>query len=430
MEIIRNKGINRCAFWILSIIMFLVVFNPPFFANVSFTIIAVVSSFFMILFNFKIFKRNVELKSVRTLLIFFLYFFGYYSVVAMFCFMETLNNDIMSCYQEAIIGFVSIFLVTFAIVIYVTKKNIGFDNLSKQYIAVGIIQTVFVFSSLVSPTVKSFFNDLTMMNSSSTKIASSMEYTAAYRNFGFASTLYDIFGFTMAVLGVIAFNQAVKGKKLFYLLSFAFAIASGVNARSGFVIYIIGIMLLSFLPGGKKKQNHFWGRFLLIAGLLVCIYFGALLVLKDTTSEQMSWLASGITQTQSFSGGKSEGYYDMLLNDFIFFPDGASLFFGTGMPPHLAIHKQSDVGYIQNIWQYGIIGSFLLYLFYWKMFILAIQNLQWPESALIKAITVMVAVYLIKLTCLGYSMASLIFMPLCLCAISQSSKPRTKYYVK
>lgn len=426
MKQIGKGELGKLVSLFYSIILFLVVYNPPIYAGISFSILAVLFSILIIISNRKILHKILSNRSIRSLLRLFLFFSIYFFIVALLNFFITANDNTIQSINDFLVSYVSFFLVTFAIVIWAIKKNISFDQLCKLYLEAGIIQIILVFLCLTSPSIKTIFNEMTVSNTNSEKISMGYEFESAYRNFGFASTLYDIFGFAMAVLGIMSMAQALKGKKYYYIVSLAFAIAASINARSAFIIYIAGFMVMILAPkDGKIRAGMIMRATLLLSIVFVGVYFLFSWILKDTSSEQLLWLASAITETQSLSGGQSEGFYDALFNRFIFFPDGLSLIFGTGMPPHLAINKNSDMGYIQNIWQFGIVGSIMIYAFYIRLFKNAIKKLEWPDKTMLKTILIMMAIYLVKLTCFGYSQASVIFGPICILATYYGSNNRS-----
>lgn len=426
MEYLSERNLSKVWSAYYALILFLVLYNPPIYAGLSFSVLAVLFSLFILVGNISVLKSIVSKKPIKFLLRLFALFFGYYTIEAFAGFFINGNENILSNFGSNVVSYFSFFIVSLAIVVWAVKKRISFNNLSILYLKAGILQTFLVIACLISPAVKSFFNGLTALNSNSEKITRGLEFESAYRNFGFASTLYDIFGFTMAILAVIAICQAFKGKRIYYVVSFALALSAAVNARSAFIIYIIGALFMFMIPKGKITAA--WIIRLIVFSTIVITGISALFswIVSETNSEQLLWLASGITETQSLSSGQSEGYYDMLINKFIVFPEGLYLFFGTGMPPHMAINHNSDVGYIQNLWTFGIIGSILIYAFYYQLFRKAFLRLQWPDSIMLRTILIMMIIYLVKLTCFGYSQASIVFGPLCLLAIYRGANSTLK----
>lgn len=414
--------------FIYSIFLFLIVFNPPIYAGFSFSVLAVLLSTLYLLSNTKQLKILVNVKSIHLTIRSFIIFFIYYTTVALFDYSLNFNEKILLNFFDNFKSYLSFFIVSLSIVIWAIIKEISFERMCKLYIGAGFIQTVLVVLCLISPSIKSFFNSLTMLNSNSEKITRGLEMESAYRNFGFASSLYDIFGFTMALLGIMVISWALKEKKIYIILSLLFAAAASVNARSSFFIYCVGFIIMLLTP--QKRINTYW-LFKLVVFSFVFAFFVSYVfswIIGDSASEQLVWMASAITEVQSLFTGKSEGYFDALLNSFIIFPEGIDLLFGTAMPPHMAINQNSDIGYIQNIWQYGIIGSILLYIFYIRLFKIAINSLHWPYKIMMRSMLVMVIMYLVKLTCFGYSQASVIFGPLCFLSAYYSHYEKEKLY--
>lgn len=79
----------------------------------------------------------------------------------------------------------------------------------------------------------------------------------------------------------------------------------------------------------------------------------------------------------------------------------------------ISMGKNTDVGYVQNIWKFGIVGSIVIYYLNYKVFKLAYR---YSNSSLEKIISIIMAImffiYLIKLNPLGYTQASVIMFPI------------------
>lgn len=116
--------------------------------------------------------------------------------------------------QGIIVENISIIAVSLGTIIFSTKRSYTFDDILDVYVIAGTIQGCIAVLCLVSPSIKSYFNTLMMNNSGSEKIARTLLYTSEFRNFGFASTLYDIFGLAMSMLAILALYQAIKGDKV------------------------------------------------------------------------------------------------------------------------------------------------------------------------------------------------------------------------
>ena len=406
---------HRSFIWTIlyTIVIFLVVYNPPVSQSYSFTILAVIISLGYILINFRTLSRAFSQKVIKYTFSFFLIFYIYYSVEAVILGLGSNDNLVIETYKTTTVSFVSFFAVSFAIAIYALKRRMSFEYLCKLYVYAAIFQSVIALICLALPPVKEALNAYSYINSDSDLVKNGLEFSFDRRNYGFASTLNDIFGFAMSLIGIISISFAIGGKKIYYLFGFIFAIVAGINGRSGFFIFIIGFVVCMLSSRNNKISASSLSRvvflFLFLGGVAILFSW----IQDNANTEQLAWLASAVDDTKSLSQGKTTGYFDTLFNDFLFFPDGISLIFGTGLTPYDVIKKNSDVGYVQNIWSYGIIGSFLLYMFYYNLLKAAYKRLEWPNSTMLKSFLIMIFIYQVKLTCFGYSMASVIFGPLC-----------------
>lgn len=412
-------------YWVFSIVLFLIVFNPPFVKGLSFTMLLTALAAVYCIFNGEVVRAILRNRIVKKILSFFYAFAAYNLLFSMINYARLSNPEIGANIIEFFVGYVSLFFISLALVTFVRKNNGDLPFFIKSYILAGLYQSVIAIACLLSPPLKSFFNTMVMQNGSSDKISRIMEYGSIWRNYGFAATLYDIFGMTMSVLTILAVVQAFKGKKVYFIPAAMMAVTAIINARSSFFLIGVGFFVILFSVHGKITAQWITRRVLFV--IVAIMGLGAILtwILDNQTSEQLEWLATAITETSSMRSGNATGYYDTLMNDFIFFPeDMLSVIFGTSMNPLQAIKWGTDVGYVQYIWYYGIVGSFIMYYFYYQMLHYSMKATIWPESKMYKAILFMIAVYLVKLTCLGYSMTSVIFVPLCLYAISSRNKTR------
>lgn len=415
----NNYSISLFISTIYAIVIFFVVFNPPIVSGFSFTKASVVGSTVIIVLNMRYIKSIFSSSRVKGLMGSFFVFYLYYSFICVINLFSDYNLLIEIAFVETSVNYLSFFLVTFAIVVWVIRRGMTINDLCRIFVLAALIQSIIAVMCLLSPSIKTLLNGMMILNTDSEKIMRSVEYDYAHRNYGFASTLYDIFGFTMAVFGIIAIKLGLNGRRLYFIIGFLFAMVSGINARSGFMIFMIGFVAMML---GKKSKRGYGKRLLFLTLIIIFVMLLFFWIMNNTYSEQALWLSEGLREIQSMSNGKSEGYFDILWNEFVFFPEGFSLLFGTGTIPDLLVKKHSDVGYIQNIWQFGIIGSILLYIFFYKLLKEAYRFLSWPDSTMIRCFILMISVYMIKLTCLGYSMASIVFAPICFVAICYSDE--------
>ncbi len=415
-----NKD-NRGVF-IVSLVLFLLVFNPPIIGGFSFTVLLVILSAYYCIINRKKAYEVYKCKKVKKIIVAFVLFAGYNLFFSIANFFRIGNDDILNNIVSFFVDYISLIVVSTAIVVYMINGSRNLYFLIYSYVCAGFYQTILAIMCLILPPVKNIFNSLTISNSGSEKISRIVENSSEFRNYGFASTLYDIFGMAMSVLAILTITLGFKGDKKCFVLAVLITVAAVINARSSFILIALGFLIIFFSVKDKMNTRWIMTRILLVLVMICSIVLVFTWILDNQTSAQLVWLASAITETIETNDGEAVGYYDTLFNEFIFFPQEMfSFLFGTSMSSLQAIDEGTDVGYVQNVWNYGIFGSFLLYSFYFKLFKYPIQLSSWPESKMFKAILIMIAIYLVKLSCFGYSMASVIFVPLCLYALYESS---------
>lgn len=411
------EQVKHFHFFFLSIFLFFAIFNPPLYSGFSFTIFTAILSLFYCIVNWKIFLRIISDKKIKQTLAKFVLFLAYSMFLVLVLTIFNSNEDIISNEISLITNYFSLFLLSVAIIVYCSKRQYLLKTLVKSYVFAGGYQTVLSILALINPGIKAIFTSLMANNSSSEKIARTMEYVSTYRNYGLASTLFDIFGMAMSTIAIFAVVLGLQNKKYFVLSALIF-VAAVINARTSFVLFLIGVFVVLFRYKRGKSESPVLKKLGIVVVILIGVYVSFSYILSSQNSDQLIWLATAITDVMSLQTGEKEGYFGALFYEFIFFPnDTFSFFWGTGLSPMQFMNRNSDVGYIQYIWYYGALGSLIMYYAYYNMFKISISSSEQPFSTMLKAVGVMVIVYLVKLTCLGYSMGSVIFVPICLYAI-------------
>ncbi len=416
-----SRGItsSKC---VLSIVLFLLIFNPPISKRMSFTIAFTILGALYIVFNLNSIIRtisNSKISSFLRMLVLFLVYCSFSFALNMISNSEK-SSVIFSNYMSLLSNNISICVVSIALMHFLLKKGYSSEDFLDIVVYAGLIQALIGILCFVSPSIKAMFNNLVIINSRSERIVETFALTSEYRNYGFASTLYDIFGCCMSIIALIALFRANRGKGIFYLAFLAISFVAIINARTSIILISIGmiIMIISSLKG-KNSRNSLIARLMLI-GIIITAIILVVAVLFGDVSFNNQWLNTGISEIKSLIvDHKATGYFDQLFNGFIFFPEStSSLLFGTGMDPAQAIEMGSDVGYIQDLWKYGIVGALIQYSAYLKLFrSVSKSNSRIASFGLV--ITIIVAIYLIKLNCLGYSMAAVVYLPIAFFALKE-----------
>lgn len=402
--------------YLVALLLFFVVFNPPLVKGLSFAIIAVVVSTVYCYANKKYVDLFIKTRGGKSIISAFIVFF-LYDIIQTILHGFSGNPLIYTNFGADILSDISIFAVGLGFAIYAIKHKWDLVYFMKVYVIVGLYQAFVGLMCLALPSVKTALNNLVIANSHSEKIRNSAELASEFRNFGFASSTYDNFGFALTVLALMAFALGLKGGRKYYLFSFLIAAVAVMNGRSSFVFYVGGMVVLLLSSQGKVTKEWIMKRvaFFVLAVIGIAALFSWIL---NNDSQQALWMATAITAAQSLSEGEQVGFFDAFFNEFLVFPpDWISNIFGVGLNPADAIDHNSDTGYIQYLWKYGIVGSLFLYRKFYVLLKNASSCLSWPFSTYAKAIIIILALYLLKLACLGYGMSASIYAPICFYAI-------------
>lgn len=421
---LKRESLNKIVY---SIILFFWIFNPPVSRYISFTMLFLGISVMYVLFNIDQFWQVCRSYYVNRWLSAYAVFLLYYLFIsALWCIEnpEYLMDEIRR-YISTVGSLLILFIISATITIYLAKRKMDYSDLIDLIINAGMTQAIIGVASFLSPPVKRIFNTLMIHNSRSEKVVSIIK-NAPFRNYGYASMLYDGFGLAMALIAIFALSRVLQGRKR-YIIAFAMISFAGlINARSSFYLVIAGSAAMMFYIRKFEKRSIIIRKIILIQFMVVLGIFLILYMIRSG-SENAVWFTKGIESIVGALQGKenNEGYMAGLSN-MTFLPDSTRVFFfGTGLPTDILIGVVSDVGYVQNIFMYGIIGSALLY------FTLLYALTKWKkmckeeEKAIAMGIGIILALFLVKLNILGYGIGSVTYLPVltfCLSGYSVKSK--------
>lgn len=207
-------------------------------------------------------------------------------------------------------------------------------------------------------------------------------------------------------------------KKIFYrYLAFVLIAMPFFNSRVGLLLAIVGIVVaiifFSKPKGIRDVVNKFFTVGIIIIGIIIFYYtLKSRILMNGSLSSE--WITSGINDTiLFFSGQSSSGYYATLVNNFFFFPTLLKTIIGAGATPMVLIEKNTDVGYVLNIWSYGAIGSIIIYYMNYKIFKTAYKcSKNQMNKTIVFILAIMFFIFMVKLNSLGYGQASVITFPL------------------
>lgn len=256
------------------------------------------------------------------------------------------------------------------------RHNITKHEAIMAAIYAGIIESVFALLALISPEIKNILLNIMRNNIDNETIARS--YLAEFRLFGFAKDLFDHFGYGMGILATLPLYVAINRRKVKYLLlSIPMIAATIINARTG--IIIIGVIVIALLFGYifkiirnfnislQAKAKQFATLFGSVAVTLSAIILAVNIVYDlnprmraNTIADFSSVFTAFISGGESANGGVGEVLFSESFWQLPETPTG--LIVGQGHSLYGSVgYSHSDVGYINDIWFFGLIGCLIIY---------------------------------------------------------------------
>lgn len=302
-----------------------------------------------------------------------------------------------SIYLDTLEHTVEIFLAGFLIglfFIYVCGDNSFDENeVLKMLMIVSMIQFVCVVLALIFPGVRTYFNSFVIRNSYSERLAQLALASSSGRidrSYGLSNNLFDSFGYITAILISIMFIVGMEKNDGKIKIAAIFMILMPlVNARTGLVLAILGMLI-----GSAFYLDY--RTFIRNIGIVVIAVVGFFVVINRLPDTMVSWLTSGLLETQSLvSRSGNLGVYSKIFGTDLVYP--SSLLLGDGGLPKNLISYGVDNGYINSLWNFGLIGTILLLLGYFHMFKLSYSL---SEKKMDKAISAVIGtlffIYLFK----------------------------------
>ena len=248
------------------------------------------------------------------------------------------------------------------------KRNVQVNTILRMILYATMIQAVFAITSYLIPEIKNIFISIMQANNWSERWTDNN--AAGQRMNGFAKSLFDTFGYGMGILSSVPFILSYRTNHLKYLLTLPFIfIAILVNARTGLVIFTIVLLIFTILMMKHRRKFSGQSSILAIIFILTIIPIGmhSIVTFMSSGSSFAMHTENDINSYIEFikTGGKDIGSYggqaDILFSDkFWTIPSQSpQLLFGMGLSVYgkdSPYDFKSDVGYINNIWYFGLVG--------------------------------------------------------------------------
>lgn len=363
------------AYYVMYIFIF--IFAPPLIKGMNIVhLISIFSLFLLVRYHRNDIRQIVhipELKSFYIKLIYFTIYMVLITTVSATITPGYFGNYLVNLYRMFLILF-SITICIIYLVIAFKNDGIDFWEALKFIVISGCVQLCFSLLMLFFPEVKYVLVDFILKNTIGSGVDGIPSWEYARRYFAFSDNMVDMLGYGTGLIAIFPLLLGMKKNEKYFFLSPFLLLVPMLNAVTGIVIYIIGVIIV--IPEIIRTYKSKFFKALLFVFLIIGI--GLFLVYKyspyslEWVTREISTLflinkdaATQVTSIGNLFRDKSFKLPDKIVN----------ILFGTGHTVYsLSGFEHSDVGYTNNIWLVGILGSLFLYSTFAKFFIDAYQN--------------------------------------------------------
>ena len=245
------------------------------------------------------------------------------------------------------------------------------DFLFRSIMIAGLAESVCSVLAYINPSIKNIFIELMRRNTDSELYHN--EWYITVRSYGFSRTLVDLFGLGMALIAIICLIYGVIYNINYVFVSIMVELSAALNARTGIIIYGISLALAMIYLFVKRKYLSFC-KMCIITLLLFLAARKMLFFLSISGQATSNWMMTGIMSVVSLFNSKglnvAEGnaVTNLVTRNNWSLPEGIRLLIGTGHSLYGAEgYNHSDIGYVNDIWVFGLLGVILLYGFMLSM---------------------------------------------------------------
>ena len=343
---------------IFILYLFCILFSPPIFPNINFIIPLAFLSVILIVREVK--KCHLQIKTLlnHTLISFFTKgFLLYISCVCIVILINLFTANTIDINQIAFVIYRCLLICPILLVcilyvmIWIQKKNYGIKEFMLCLLLAASLQGILSLVCLISPNIKEIFIKIMLFGTNDPLLTN--PWHLERRFFGFANNMYDGYGFGTGLLLGLCFFCASQWTAKFLIFVPILFFPAFLNSRTGLVIFVLGFLIA--FPLFLKNKNR--KIFLLSAVVLLFIMAVVFLFIYLFSKPTFQWLM-GILNI----GGVDASLVKLFGKEFWNFPNGLQLLFGSGHTLYRADgFAHSDVGFVNDLWLSGILGTGFLY---------------------------------------------------------------------
>lgn len=356
--------------------LFCLFFSPPVIPKVNIIIFVFIYSLIMLFTKYRNnIKRIISYATIDKFLLGFVFFIYYLLVITLLnVFLGnsvTINDYILIIYR-----FFLIVPVLIVCIIYVIARcdelNYDVKDFFLAIILAAFVQGILTILSFIFPGVRNLFIQIMKENTGTGVFNKRWEVNQRF--FGFANDMLDGFGYGVGILASLPFTICLYNRKFSYLifLPILFLIPL-LNVRTGLVIFLLGVICsLPLIVGADKKFKKRLSIIILLILFIMIIGIASIYIIYPATIEWVTRDFVAIFRFIFFDENAPIGTNSVaswFSGSHFTFPSFPEIIFGTG---HVIYStkgfRNSDVGYINDLWLCGIVGSFILYTVLFSLF--------------------------------------------------------------
>ncbi|HVW13937.1 MAG TPA: hypothetical protein VHB54_08950 [Mucilaginibacter sp.] len=296
---------------------------------------------------------------------------GIFLILCIYSFIrEVLASSDLSFFYDSLFMLVDVIPIAFFIshFAFFNFSSSGIEGMQGKllnlFVYTAVIAGLITFYLILNPTMAEVMNKGILRSGE-------VEYESTYRSFGFASSLLFAYaivqGLAVAILLFKVEKQSIKTYPALILMIVLLVISILFNARIGFAPIAVMTVYLLIMKRSYK----------LIIACAVLLPLLSYLLFNSSLSylfgENLDWSLKFFTETQQLLSNKSTSdasNYDVLFNDMLFMPDTAgSIIFGIGQDIIIHAKRNSDIGYVRQLFFGGMIYLSILFYLITSMFL-------------------------------------------------------------
>jgi len=408
--------------------LFCALFAPPLISNINLILFVAAYSIISILTRYKsryrtVFK-NSGLYSLSKGIVLYL---TVYSFVLIF---NAITGNLVNPghYMRLLYSFFLLMPISTLISLYIILRSEELHSspfeLLRDFVFAGLIQSTIAIVALVNNQIKQMLVSLMYKNTQDPLL--NTPWIVERRFYGFANSMLDLFGFGMGILAGASLYVKNKHFSKNVIIFCLLLIPAVLNARTGLLMAGLGIIFYCVYLLSSLKITKL---LMLAVGGFLCLV-ALTFSLNKYAPSTLSWVLNDVgsfTATSSLDRSTQGTANTLFSANFWAMPDTIGLMMGTGHTLYQADgFRQSDVGFVNDIWRTGVVGTLLLYI----LFVIFIRNGSRSSSSKeLRYIQIYFGIcmllFLIKGNIWVYSPGMIIIMSLA-GSISNSSKVKPK----